>query len=180
MPRPPAGAGPDGTMPPRAEVGPPQAETGPPHVKTAPPLAEAGWPAGPTPTEESGLRGRAEVVLRLTLEAVAGRRPSAQLKGLVSREVLGYIAASANRPLTGRHRTRTSAGRTPRSNRTEFQRLGGAAPRVLRICQPTATAAEISAVWRHNGRFRALAARFELRDRGSAEPKWLCTFLRLG
>jgi hypothetical protein len=147
-----------------------------------PSTPESGGPApAGEPVPVPGLRGRAELVLRLTMEVVAGRRPAAQLNGLVSRNVLGYIAAtSANRPVIGRRPAITPVGRTRRSIRTEPHRLGATAPRVLRLCQPTATAVEVSAVWRQDGRTRALAARFELRRRGGAEPKWLCTFLRLG
>jgi hypothetical protein len=111
------------------------------------------------------------LALRLILEVVAGRRSSNQLTGLITRRVQRYVIAEINRP--GERQTRITTNR------------GSVAPargwlRALRVCQPVDGVAEVSAVWRHQGRHRALAARFERHPDIGAPPRWVCTVLRLG
>jgi hypothetical protein len=125
------------------------------------------------PAVHRGVHGCAELVLRLVLEVVAGRRPAVQLHGMVTRRVLRYVAAEANRPATHGHVIRRLPGRAGTGS-------SASGLRALRICQPTDEAAEISAVWRQQGRYRALAARFELVYPAEREPRWRCTVLRLG
>jgi hypothetical protein len=153
-------------------------------------LAEpVSWPRGaelrpddgePDPGERA-LRYSVERTLRLALEVVSGHRPPGQLTGLVSESVLRYVMLAAGQadlrqrwspPVPARHRAAppTTAGISP-----------GAGLRALRTCIPTDGVAEVSAVWRRRGRYRALAARF---DTVEADPErsqlWRCTALRLG
>lgn len=153
-------------------------------------LAEpASWPRPPRlhPEEEEAdpgeraLRCGVERTLRLALEVVSGHRPPGQLTGLVSEPVLRYVMLAASRadlrqrwspPVPARHRAALpgTPGISP-----------GAGLRALRTCIPTEGVAEVSAVWRRRGRYRALAARF---DATPADPPrsqlWRCTALRLG
>jgi hypothetical protein len=129
------------------------------------------------PAIHRGVHGCAELVLRLVLEVVSGRRPAVQLHGMVTRRVLRYVAAEANRPATHGHALRRLPGRAATGTTAP---AAGAGLRALRICQPTDEAAEVSAVWRQQGRYRALAARFELVYPAEREPQWRCTALRLG
>jgi hypothetical protein len=118
---------------------------------------------------------QAERVLRMVLEVRAGRRPLAQLNGLVTARVLRYVAAEANRP----------AARDRGPGRAVVVGAGPAL-RAVRVCRPTDHAAEVSAVWRDRGRYRALAARFERQPAGRPDDPeagryaWRCTVLRLG
>ena len=119
------------------------------------------------------LHRRTEVVVRLMLEVVAGRRPVHQLHGMATRRVLRYLAAEVDHP-----------ARVVRSRHAPARSAGGHRHglRSMRLCQPSQGAAEVSAVWRDGPRFRALAARFELVDQppGGGAPHWRCTALRLG
>jgi len=149
------------------------------------------------------------MVLRQVLEVLDGRRPAAQIAGLVSESVLGYVLAVAGRlDDPGLRRPPGSRRRTgvPRAGVGERTRAVGL--RSMRVCHPAAGVAEISVVWRHRGRFRALAARFEqsrpdnldaadldapdqdaatfyapepaLAQTGDSELPWRCTALRVG
>lgn len=95
---------------------------------------------------------RANAVLRLLLEVLDGRRPVTQLAGHLAPTALRYVRAAGRR---GSGRSRLTS---------------------LRICRPAAGAAEVAAVYRLDGRARAVAARFE-RD---AQGAWRCAVLRLG
>lgn len=104
-------------------------------------------------------------VLQLIMEMLDGRRPRSQLKGGLSKEVLRYLAAAGSRlyppadpraaALRGRH---GPPGLYP-----------------VHLSHPTDGVTEASARWRHRGRSRALAARFEWTG-----TRWTCTALRLG
>jgi hypothetical protein len=150
-------------------------------------------------------RARALVVLRLTIEVLTGRRPAAQLAGMVTGPVRRYVLAATGRlDQPGRR-----AGPPPCRGGPGAPGYAGPGLRSIRICHPAAGVAEVSAVWRHHGRCRALAARFELltveelldEDDGldedtdphdvdgtppEPEPtehrqtRWCCTALRLG
>jgi Family of unknown function (DUF6459) len=144
---------------------------------------------GPT-TSPGRVRVHAHLVVRQILEVLDGRRPAAQLADLVAEPVLRYLTAAArrlDRPGldASRRGRRLGAGLVPAT-----ERVRGAGLRSMRICQPTERAAEVSVVWRHRGRFRALAARFELpgepstsasrAEAASPDPRWRCTALRIG
>ena len=95
-------------------------------------------------------------LLTLTLEALAGRRPLAQLQAMTS---LGVFAA-------------LSGGRRPRWC-TE-----GTSPLVLgpvRACEPVDGVAEVSAVAWRSGRAHAVAARLE-----GIDGRWRCTAIQVG
>ena len=107
-------------------------------------------------------RVHAHMVLRQVLEVLDGRRPAAQIAGLVSESVLGYVLAVAGRlDDPGLRRPPGSRRHTgvPQAGLGERTRAVGL--RSMRVCHPATGVAEISVVWRHRGRFRALAARFE-------------------
>ena len=95
-------------------------------------------------------------LLTMTLEALAGRRPLAQLRPLTS---LGVFTA-------------LSRGNRPRWC-TE-----GTAPLVVgpvHVCEPVDGVAEVSAVARRAGRAHAVAARLE-----GIDGRWQCTALQIG
>ncbi len=92
-------------------------------------------------------------ILRLALEVLDGRRPSAQLETHFAPAPLRYWRAAVGQ----------RAGRAP-------ARCGR-----LRLCQPRPGAAEVALTCHVDGRYRALAARFE-----RADGRWLCTAVRLG
>ncbi|MBO0878340.1 MAG: hypothetical protein J2P19_33640 [Pseudonocardia sp.] len=164
------------------------------------PAAVAASPAPDPLHRHREARARALVVLRLTIEVLTGRRPAAQLAGMVTGPVRRYVLAAASMlDEPGRR-----PGPPPRRGGSAAPGYGGAALRSIRICHPAAGVAEVSAVWRHHGRYRALAARFELLtddevlddatarhdaegthpEADPAEPhrrtRWCCTALRLG
>jgi|GEM_PF-3196654 len=98
-------------------------------------------------------------VVRLALEVFDGRRPAGHLTRHFHAAPLRYWSVATNQRRTQR-RARTPA-------------------RVHRIvlCLPGVDAAELAAVCAIDGRFRALAARFERRDPAG---RWRCTAVRLG
>lgn len=126
-------------------------------------------PPGPQQPWTSGTAVAARevrTVLQLTMETLDGRRPRSQLSGRLTKEVLRYLAVAGNRlnPPSDRRAAATVRGRH-----------GPPALRTVRLSHPAEGVAEASAVWRHRGRFRALAARFEWTG-----TRWVCTALRLG
>jgi hypothetical protein len=95
-------------------------------------------------------------LITLTLEAMAGRRPLAQLQPMTSAGVFAAL----------------SAGRRPRWC-TE-----GTAPLIVgpvHVCEPVDGVAEVSAVARRGGRAHAVAARLE-----GIDGRWRCTALQVG
>jgi len=148
--------------------------------------AETSTAPGTVPPDRARLQ--AHLTLRLIVEVLDGRRPAAQLGGAVTDPVLRYVVYVAGR--MGEPRPRASqSGRRHIGHRREgsAERVRGAGLRSMRVCHPAEGVAEVSVVWRYRGRFRALAARFELSepDRAGtaqppAEPRWRCTALRLG
>jgi hypothetical protein len=95
-------------------------------------------------------------LLTLTLEAMAGRRPLAQLQPITSAGVFAAL----------------SAGRRPRWC-TE-----GRSPLIVgqvHVCEPVDGVAEVSAVARRDGRAHAVAARLE-----GIDGRWRCTALQVG
>jgi hypothetical protein len=95
-------------------------------------------------------------LLTLTLEAMAGRRPLAQLQPITSAGVFAAL----------------SAGRRPRWC-TE-----GTSPLIVgqvHVCEPVDGVAEVSAVARRGGRAHAVAARLE-----GIDGRWRCTALQIG
>lgn len=161
-----------------------------PCAPPSPRLAAEAPPPAPDPLHRHReARARALVVLRLTLEALAGRRPPAQLAGMVTGPVRRYVVAATGRLDQPGRRAAPAQRRGGRG----APGYAGPALRSIRICHPAAGIAEVSAVWRHRGRYRALAARFELLSvdelddgapaRAEPEPRptrWCCTALRLG
>lgn len=107
----------------------------------------------PTPPDER-IRRHIQQVLRLALEVLDGRRPVAQLDAFVDPSTLRYLRAAGGRG--------SGPGRLTS----------------LRMCWPRPDAVEAAAVYRVDGRARALAARFEqLDDRAES---WQCVAMRLG
>lgn len=107
----------------------------------------------PTPPDER-VSQHIQLVLRLALEVLDGRRPVAQLGAFVDPSTLRYLRAAGRR------------GSGP-------SRLTS-----LRMCRPRPDAVEVAAVYRVDGRARALAARFEQLDDRS--ESWRCVAVRLG
>ena len=138
------------------------------HPIAGPPEPE---PVADPPSSESWTSGMAVVkrevrtVLQMTMETLDGRRPRSQLGGRLSKDVLRYLAVATGRlnPPTDR---RAAALRG---------RHGPPGLKTVRLSHPAEGVAEASAVWRHRGRVRALAARFEWTG-----TRWQCTALRLG
>ena len=190
-----------------------------PDLDAAPPPAQPDPAGGPNPADQPAdlasdlasdrARVHAHMVLRQVLEVLDGRRPAAQIAGLVSESVLGYVLAVAGRlddPGLRRPLGSSRCSGVPRAGVGERTRAVGL--RSMRVCHPAAGVAEISVVWRHRGRFRALAARFEqsrpdaldaadldapdrdaatldapepaLAEPGHTELPWRCTALRIG
>jgi hypothetical protein len=122
-------------------------------------------PGGVDPDFGPALSGRAELpdaartgrrVLTLTLEALCGRRPLAQLQRLTSPGVWSALG-------TGRR-----PGWCVRST----------SPLVLgpvHVCEPVDGVAEITAVAHRDGRAHAVAARLE-----GLDGRWRCTALQVG
>jgi hypothetical protein len=171
----------------------PDLDSEPPERPVRPPASPDATtvpPPGPTTTSPGRVRVHVHLVVRQILEVLDGRRPAAQLADLVAEPVLRYLTAAARRldrpgldaPRRGR---RPGAGLAPAT-----ERVRGGGLRSMRICQPTERVAEVSVVWRHRGRFRALAARFELpgepststprAETASPGSRWRCTALRIG
>ena len=163
----------------------PEPEPAPKPEQSTPSPATASDPA-------PRMQAHAQQVLRLVIEVLDGRRPAAQLAGLLSGPVRQYVVTRIGRLDEPGHRH--GAGWSRRADRRGEPGIRGHAggPRlhVSRVCQPCPGIAEVSAVWRHRGRCRALAARFELHasDPYQVElapnetgiPRWWCTALRLG
>jgi hypothetical protein len=166
-------------------------------------VTRVGAPPAGTGCAAAGIRPVAHLVLRRMLEVLDGRRPAVQLADAVTEPVLRYLISAAGRLDDPRYSPLRASGRRagpPRIGSAE--RMAGAGLRSMRICQPVDGVAEVSVVWRHRGRFRALAARFELpcpgrpvppsaadarpdarlaRPRPSPDaPNWRCTVLRIG
>ena len=95
-------------------------------------------------------------LITCTLEALAGRRPLAQLQPMTS---MGVFAA-------------LSGGRRPRwcAEGTSPLLVGQ-----VHVCEPVDGVAEISAVARRDGRAHAVAARLE-----GIDGRWRCTALQIG
>lgn len=103
------------------------------------------------PAREAGRR-----VLTIALEALAGRRPMAQLQPLTTSGV----------------QTALSTGRRPAWCET------GTAPVALgtvHVCEPVDGVAEVSAVAHRAGRAHAVAARLE-----GIDGRWRCTRIQIG
>ncbi len=95
-------------------------------------------------------------LITTTLEALAGRRPMAQLRAMTSPGVF----------------TALTHGRRPRWC------AGSGAPLLVgrvHVCEPVDGVAEISAVARRDGRAHAVAARLE-----GIDGRWRCTALQIG
>jgi len=145
---------------------PPQ---GPVVVSPPPEPAATPVPVGASPrppTSGMDLAGReVPAVLRLIMEMLDGRRPRSQLRGGLSKEVLRYLVAASGRlhPPVDRRAAALRGRHSPPGLRS------------VHLSHPAEGITEASAVWRHRGRFRALAARFEWTG-----TRWTCTALRLG
>ena len=100
-----------------------------------------------------GLHHVAQAVLRLMLEVLDGRRPVAQLDEHLTRPALRCVRAAGCR---GSGRSRLTS---------------------MRVCRPAPDAEEVAAVYRLDGRARAVAARFERTRDGAG---WRCVAVRLG
>jgi hypothetical protein len=116
-------------------------------------------PDGPLPrrvgADQDAVRRALGRPLRLAMEVLDGRRPTAHLEPHFAEAPARYWRAA-----------------------TEQRRVRAPA-RLMRVLlhQPRPGAVEVSAVCDIDGRVRALAARFE---QPSAQASWRCTALRLG
>jgi hypothetical protein len=114
---------------------------------------------GPTWSTRADLpdvRAAGRRLVTTTLEALAGRRPLAQVQPLTSPGVFTALAQG--------HRPRWCAD--------------GTAPLVIgpvHVCEPVDGVAEVSAVARRAGRAHAVAARLE-----GIDGRWRCTALQIG
>ncbi|HTF46062.1 MAG TPA: Rv3235 family protein [Pseudonocardia sp.] len=167
---------------------PRQPYTTPPARPNTAEASTAGPQTAPGPVPPDRARLQAHLTLRLIVEVLDGRRPAAQLGGAVTDPVLRYVVYLAGRLDEPRPRA-SQSGRRHIGHRREgsAERVRGAGLRSMRVCHPAEGVAEVSVVWRYRGRFRALAARFELLESDpaetaepTAEPRWRCTALRLG
>ncbi|GAY09945.1 hypothetical protein TOK_4301 [Pseudonocardia sp. N23] len=106
----------------------------------------------------------------LILQVIGGRMPAPRLARLADPPVQRYVAAATHRPDLRR-------AVTPRRSPAAPDARTGPGDRVcsMRIDRPVDGVAEVAAVCRFGERFRAIAARFELRD-----ARWTCVALRLG
>ncbi|GAA4549510.1 Rv3235 family protein [Pseudonocardia xishanensis] len=103
---------------------------------------------------EAAARRRAEIVVRIALEVVDGRRPVEHLVPYAAPGVLRYVVAGV-----------------PGRSRDE----GAPALRSLHCRLVGRAAAEVTALCRFGPRYRALAARLDLTPTGD----WRCTALRV-
>jgi hypothetical protein len=110
-------------------------------------------PAGPGRREQAEAHRAVSRLLRLALEVLERRRPSAQLERYFAPAPLRCwrVAVRQRRP-----HSRVRPGR-------------------MRLCMPRAGVAEVALPCAIDGRVRALAARFE-----HAGDGWRCTDIRLG
>jgi hypothetical protein len=113
-------------------------------------------PAWSARAELPDARDAGRRLITLTLEALAGRRPLAQLQAITS---LGVFAA-------------LSGGRRPRwcAEATSPLVVGP-----VHVCEPVDGVAEVTAVARRGGRAHAVAARLE-----GIDGRWRCTALQVG
>jgi hypothetical protein len=158
-------------------------------TRLAGPTEPVHWPrrAELQPTEDRAdpggraLRYSVERTLRLALEVVSGHRPPGPADRLGQRvgAALRLLATSQADP-----REHWSPRVPARHRGTQPAAAGsstGAGLRALRTCIPTDGVAEVSAVWRRRGRYRALAARFDSVEADLERSElWRCTALRLG
>jgi hypothetical protein len=128
-----------------------------PRPRTAHPALDDDFgPAWSARADLPDARDAGRRLITLTLEALAGRRPLAQLQPMTS---LGVFAA-------------LSGGRRPRWC------AEGTSPLVVgpvHVCEPVDGVAEVSAVARRAGRAHAVAARLE-----GIDGRWRCTALQVG
>jgi len=116
------------------------------------PLRARSDPARRPVEPDDRLRTSAHAVLRLLLDVLDGWRPAGHLAEHLAPPALRYVRAASRR---GGGRSRLTS---------------------VRICRPAAGAAEVAAVYRLDGRARALAARFEQAQQGT----WRCVAVRIG
>ncbi|HEY0575266.1 MAG TPA: Rv3235 family protein [Pseudonocardia sp.] len=176
-------------LPRQPSTTPPDPPNGATAPNSAPPTtAPAQRITAPNSVPPDRARLQAHLTLRLIVEVLDGRRPAAQLGGAVTDPVLRYVVYTAGRLDEPRFRV-SQSGRRHTGHRREgsAERARGAGLRSMRVCHPAEGVAEVSVVWRYRGRFRALAARFELSGSDPADtaqpaagPRWRCTALRLG
>ena len=103
-----------------------------------------------------GARDAGRRLITMALEALAGRRPMAQLRPMTT---LGIFTALSQ----GRRPPWCAGGRTPL--------LIGP----VHVCEPVDGVAEVCAVARRDGRAHAVAARLE-----GIDGRWRCTALQVG
>lgn len=150
---------------------PGSAETGLPSPLPGTPedwAAGSGRPAPRSPTarhrsaEELAAAAATTAVLRRLVEVLDGRRPPEHLRPLLSPSAYS--------------RTETVL-RALRGGRAVPPHISTARLLSVHPCHPASGVIEVSAVWRLDGRVRAIAARFE--RRGGPQPQWRCTVLLL-
>jgi hypothetical protein len=115
--------------------------------------AAARRPVAQTAGPADDLRDDVDAALLLVLDVLDGRRPAWQLTARLAPDALRCVRSAAGR---GSGRSRLVS---------------------VRICRPAQGAAEVAAVYRLDGRARAVAARFEP---GPPGPRWRCVAIRLG
>jgi hypothetical protein len=130
-----------------------------PRPRSGPAAARPQDDFGPSWTIRADLpdvRDAGRRLITCALEALAGRRPIAQLQSMTS---MGVFAA-------------LSGGRRPRwcAEGTSPLLVGQ-----VHVCEPVDGVAEVAAVARRNGRAHAVAARLE-----GIDGRWRCTALQIG
>jgi hypothetical protein len=113
-------------------------------------------PTWSTRAELPDVREAGRRLITTALEALAGRRPMAQLQPMTSLAVFTALTA-------GRRPAWCAGGRAPLLVGT------------VRACEPVDGVAEVSAVVRRSGRAHAVAARLE-----GIDGRWRCTALQVG
>jgi Family of unknown function (DUF6459) len=134
----------------------PQHRPGPRPRTPAPIRPDDFGPAWSTRAELPDVRAAGRALVTTALEALAGRRPLAQVQPLTTPGVFTALA---------------------RGNRPRWC-ADGTAPLVIgpvHVCEPVDGVAEVSAVARRAGRAHAVAARLE-----GIDGRWRCTALQIG
>jgi hypothetical protein len=130
-------------------------------LRLVPPAAPDPAASSPQPATTPNPRRFAAPFAQGVAEVLMGVRPPQQLAQATTMDVLGQLERNAGR-LAPRLATRTGARPRPRLS-------------TVRVCEPAAGIAEVSAVVDTGVRRRALALRLEVID-----GRWQCTVLRVG
>jgi Family of unknown function (DUF6459) len=120
------------------------------------PLQDEFGPTWSVRAELPDPRAAGRQVVTVALEALAGRRPLAQLRPLTSAGVFAALTGGRRPPWCGTTGSPLLVGR-------------------VHVCEPVDGVAEVSAVAHRDGRAHAVAARLE-----GIDGRWRCTALQVG